>query len=98
MLKQTILSNIYIGWFCLKIILSMYLYPLIKYFVCILLFRTHLQKLAFENQLALQKIKIKTIAHTDSTNAHPFKKNSGLVCNIVFVLTLLIRFFRYFEN
>jgi len=46
-----------------------FLVTLIKYFVCILLFKTHLQKHVFENQLALQTKKTQQkqnkIAHTD---------------------------------
>jgi hypothetical protein len=39
---------------------------MIKYFVCILQFKTHIHKYAFENQLALQnKKKQSKISHTD---------------------------------
>ena len=45
---------------------------MIKYFVCILQFKTHLQKYAFENQLALQnknKQKQTKISQTEFLNA-----------------------------
>jgi hypothetical protein len=46
---------------------------MIKYFVCIIQFKTHIQKYAFENQLALQnkqaKKKQTKTSHTDFLNA-----------------------------
>ena len=61
---------------------------MIKYFVCILQFKTHIHKYVFENQLALQnKTKQSKISHTDF-----FK------CQVeVYSLLVLVEYFYFFR-
>lgn len=61
---------------------------MIKYFVCILQFKTHIQKYAFENQLALQNKQ-----KTNKNITHRFFK-----CQVeVYSLLVLVEYFYFFR-
>jgi hypothetical protein len=64
---------------------------MIKYFVCILQFKTHIHKYAFENQLALQNKK------TNKNITHRFFKCQVEVYSLL-VLVEYFYFFRFLDN
>ena len=70
-----------------------FLVTMIKYFVCILQFKTHIHKYAFENQLALQNKKKQIKKKTNKNITHRFFK-----CQVeVYSLLVLVEYFYFFR-